>query len=39
MPFAATKSLNIAFETGGPLGGTPVLLLHVDLTTSAPMIG
>ena len=28
MPFAATATLNIAFETGGPVDGDPVLLLH-----------
>jgi pimeloyl-ACP methyl ester carboxylesterase len=28
MPFATTATLNIAFETGGPVDGDPVLLLH-----------
>ena len=28
MPFVTTATLNIAFETGGPVDGNPVLLLH-----------
>ena len=28
MPFVTTPTLKIAYETGGPAGGTPVLLLH-----------
>jgi pimeloyl-ACP methyl ester carboxylesterase len=28
MPFATTATLNIAFETGGPVDGDPMLLLH-----------
>jgi pimeloyl-ACP methyl ester carboxylesterase len=28
MPFVTTSTLNVAFETGGPADGSPVLLLH-----------
>ncbi len=28
MPFVTTATMNIAFETGGPADGVPVLLLH-----------